>query len=271
MDTNITDKRVTVLFMVSDPYLWSLRVALYLWNKSGLQSGWSRLFFVPEVHVAGFTKPDEWWSKDTEKYLLPHHFHSIGAFEDYPKERWSDAFIAALKLVKTTHVLLMLEDYWLLRDANVVAINEIAKVMLQNGDDIVRGDLTSDCIYKDDARDWFSVRDIDVLEVPPTTEYALSLQAAIFNIELLSQYLLPGETAWQTELAGTRRMNERQDCRIIGTRQWALRYIIAINKGKLDLEGRWMRPPRAMPRALWSDVVAFAGFPPDHLLQKNIM
>ena len=58
--------------------------------------------------------------------------------------------------------------------------------------------------------------------------------------------LIAGETPWQLELEGTRRMSKRPDLEVYGTRNRILNYQIMVDKGEFKRDGSWMYPPRQL-------------------------
>lgn len=176
-------------------------------------------------------------------------FYSIGAPEDYPADRWSDALIEYLKRLTVPVVVLMLEDYWLMRQVNTTVLNDCMEYALNNIDRVLRIDLTSDRVEGGRPTvelDSFGVTDFVMSST--VADYNISLQAAIWNREKLLQILEPGESPWQFELLGTQRLNERlmrgEPFAVLGTRQWPVRYTGVMVRGKFDLDGAWQYPPR---------------------------
>jgi hypothetical protein len=87
-----------VIVMTSDNYYNCLTPFMYLWLR----------FFT----FCGFTEPGV-------ELLHPWRFVSIGKFEDYPAQKWSDALLWVLDNVAQDRFVLMLEDYWLCRPVDV--------------------------------------------------------------------------------------------------------------------------------------------------------
>lgn len=213
---------IPVYIFASDKYLWALRVTLHLYEK----------YWNWPVTVFGFSLPT---------YPLPAcaQFKSMGKFEEYPAWRWSDAVIGALQSTGDEIAVVMLEDYWLTRRVNlrvVRALGDYMKIM-----DITRADLVTDRLYADNLKDLPPYGELDIITNDPPGQYAMSLQASIWNVDRLIKIMRPGETAWQTELEGTTRMTEA-GYKVIGTRQCPVRYIIGVQNGKLALDGGYQKP-----------------------------
>jgi len=224
----------TVCF-TSDNHMWLLRGFLYQWRKYALHDGSD----LAMLEVAGFTDPH-----------LDVPFVSIGKFEDYPIDRWSDALIKYLTGIKDNLVLILLEDYWLMKPINWRGVLDAVDTMTQNKN-ILRFDLSSDRMFSKDARYVASTEHLDLCFAKG--DYSLSFQAGIFRRELLLEILRPGETPWQSELNGTARLNETIYS-VLGSYQWPINYMIVMNKGKIDYEGKWMFPARSLSGTDWMEL-----------------
>lgn len=221
--------RFPVLVMVSDLNLWALKPFLYQFDNH-----WAR-FCKVDVHIAGYTPP---------AYELPpgFKFHSLGKFEDYPVNRYSDSLLEAMELIPGDHFILMLEDYWLTRPVNYMAIEFLARYMSYMPD-VIRMDLTSDRMYAGNPMlEAGSYGYLDLINTPAPSPYRISFQASIYNKRLLAQILKPGESPWEIEILGTGRL-AKTPYRVLGTRQPPIRYFIAVEKGRLN----WQDTPWQMP------------------------
>lgn len=195
-----------------------------------------------EIDIVGYTKPP----KD-----LGARFISLGNFHDYPVDKWSNGLIKYLVQWAPKRVVILLEDYWLVRNMNLRALAVADKVMSQNHD-IARFDLTADRLHNGNFVAAGSSGEFDLIAQDGPQEYSLSFQAAMWDREKLLDVLEMNETPWQSELVGTVRLNHRianDGWLVYGTRQWPMRYIIAVNKGELDLTGGWMYPQTPMPQS----------------------
>jgi hypothetical protein len=226
--------------LTSDHHSWLLKGFLHQWNKYGRKNFMADgMNDALELEVAGFTRPD--WLPGG----IP--FYSIGKFEDYPVEKWSDGLIKYLQGLKEELVLILLEDYWMLRPVNRAAIFNAFGYM-EDHPDVIRFDVASDRMFCQAARHAGYFGNFDLCEGKGA--YALSFQASIFRKDLLLQMLRPGETPWQAELEGSARVN-RSEYRVVGTYQWPMNYMIVVNKGHLDRTGDWMYPSRSLSKADW--------------------
>lgn len=242
--------------LTSDKHSWLLRGFFHQWEKYRGHNGYVWDWF--DVEVAGFTNPG----------FLPADvpFYSIGKFEDYPVDRWSDAVIQYLHSIKDEFVLLLLEDYWMLRPINREAIFNATRYMLNNPD-VIRFDLAADRMFAKNARYIGSYGQLDICECKG--DYSLSTQASIFRREMLIEVLRPGETPWQSELNGTDRLN-KLPYRVVGSYQWPMNYAIVMNKGKLDVTGEWMYPARTLKQDDWRNLAELGYLNPEALSEHAL-
>jgi len=197
--------------LTSDRDLWTVRVCAHLFRKHGGQDR--------PVTVLGFSPPD---------FDLPPlwTFLSIGEQADYPIDRWSDALIGWLKggHRPADVFALLLSDYWLMRQASWPIVDVLADWAMKRPR-LLRLDLTLDRANERGAVDVAYLAFLDIIKAPATAPYKVSLQAAIWNRDLLLSVLKPGLSPWDVELSLSPELHGRQDLRVIGTRQCPVRYI----------------------------------------------
>jgi hypothetical protein len=226
----------TVVF-TSDHHQWLLKGFLHQWEKYK-GKGNEPL----DLEVAGFTRPS---------FLSPDvPFFSIGAFSDYPIQRWSDGVIKYLQSITDELVLILLEDYWLMRTINRAAL-DTAKALMLDHPHVVRFDVAADRMFAKNARYIGNMGTLDICSAKGA--YSLSFQASIWRREMLLEVMQPGETPWQAEISGSGRLNEKP-FGVVGTYQWPICYLIAVNKGKLDRTGSWMFPARTLSAMDWKEL-----------------
>ena len=217
-----------VIVLTSDKYLHALRPFAYLFNEY-----WSA--FQP-VLVAGFTPPN---------FDLPGNFifHSIGAFADYPVNRWSDAVIQLLTQIDDETFVIMLEDYWITRSVNQEAVRMLNDYALQFKN-VLRIDLTTDRLfaygphYPQDIPDYGWCGYLDLVKSDPNLQYHMSMMTAIWRRDNLLRALVPNESPWQVEIDGTARVSKMTDLLVLGTRQWVVRHALGYrggDSGRADL------------------------------------
>lgn len=228
-----------VIVMTSDP------------SQNRVLPGFAWLFnkywgHTQKVTVCGFTKP---YVRLPENF----NFYSIGKFQDFPANRWSDAFGIVLEHLAEEHFVLMLDDYWIFRQVNVDAINILHDYMRQ-----FRYVLKVDLAYDRMGADWgryfqgsnnYGVAGyIDLIHSPPGSNYQMSLWGGMWNRDLLYSFLVQGETAQQIEMRGTERVNSvGSSVVVLGTRQAPLIHgnlIQSSHPGQIVTEiGGWKLSP----------------------------
>ena len=221
---------VKVVLLVADPTLWCLRPFFYMQQK---YAPWIR------GYVAGFSPP---------KFEIPAdwQFVSLGAFEDYPINKWSNAVHNLIGNSGFTEerFILMLEDYFILRQVDEGAIRQLGNYM-ETHPEIAKIDLTTDRLYAADMRDYESYGSMDLIIDNPASAYNTSLLAAIWNKQDFLNMLMDDETPWQFELEGSNRWKSYgpdNNKKILGTRQMPIRHTVAIRNGQIDYEVAWQEP-----------------------------
>jgi hypothetical protein len=207
----------TICF-TSDKRSWAMPAFAHQWDK------YTRLPF----EFAGYTDPGV-------KATLGHTFHSIGDFSDYPFEKWSDGVIKFLSSIHDDLILWMMEDFWLLREVDILAVHLLENYMLQHPD-IARMDLSSDRASNRYILDTGYLGHLDLVESTPEIVYHFSFQAGIWRRKMLLDCMTVGETPWEAEINGNARLIEH-GYRVLGTRQRPMRYLIAVQQGKVTLDG----------------------------------
>lgn len=187
---------------------------------------------MPRPLIGGYTKPG---------FSLDADWYHIGRFIDYPVEKWSDGLIEFLNHVEDDIVLFMMDDYWLNAPVNHDKIMALADY-LQTHNNIARVDVTHDRL-KANWTDLSTVMGIDDLIVSePGSQYYFSYQAALWRKSMLLECLVSGETPWESELRGSYRLNDR-GYYVIGSKQYPMRYTIAVQHGRFTPDGGYQVPP----------------------------
>jgi len=204
-----------VFVTTNDRHLWILPAFAYLFNKY-----WSSL---QPVVVAGYSRPD---------FELPPNFEFYQIAEaNYPVEKWSDGVVQFLESVNDELFVWMLEDMLLTRTVDVRAVGSLAEYMTLHHE-VIRIDLTADRLYAGASPgqrpEYEYYGSMDLVWSEPSSPYHLSLQAAIWRRDYLLNYMIPGETPWQLEMAGTERLSSTPEVVVLGTRQLPCRYTLAL-------------------------------------------
>ncbi len=212
-----------MIVMTSDNYYHCLNPFLSLLKKNFVDYGDAYL----KVDIVGFSPPGNAIASDFVNYpLMPVKFHSLGKYEDYPVNKWSDAILKVLSTIADETFILMLEDYWVYRPVDVTGV-KILYDYARQFKNVLKIDLARDRLYIDGGNrfaygynTYGSAGYIDLVKSPVGTDYQMSLWGGIWNRDSLIPFILPGETAQQIELNGTRRLNEQGDkFLVLGTRQ----------------------------------------------------
>ena len=210
---NMVNNQVRVFVPTCDNYMWCMRPFAYLFNKY-----WNNK---QQVIFGGFTPPD---------FSLPPNFRFFQIdTTDYPPKKWSNGMIKMLQSFPDEYIILLLEDYWLNRKVNIDCVNACVDYM-KHRPRILRIDLTDDRQYAGGVFDVDAVRQYNIVETPPGTQYQMSTQAGLWRKSLLLELLVPNKTAWETEIHTAPPGNMR----VLGTRQKPVQYANALLKGKID-------------------------------------
>lgn len=202
---------IRVFVITCDKYAFALKGFAHQFGKY-----WSEL---QPVIVCGYTMPD---------FDAPDNFSFFSiAPQEYPSNQWTNGLRKVLQTFDDSHLVIMLEDYWLCRGVNHQAVNTLYEFCRLNPQ-VLRMDLTDDRQYNGHAHDhepspYYGYNDI--IETPADSPYQSSLQAGIWNRKLLLEVLQDNESAWQFEIGGTgTNIRNRPDLLVLGTRQRPVRY-----------------------------------------------
>lgn len=195
------------LIVASEKMYKCLNPFMWLWFKyCGLENVTICCFSPPEIKAA-----------------LKVDYYSLGKQSDWPASRWSEKMVRILDEVAEEQFILMLEDYWLVRPVDVKAIRMLFDYAKQF-QNVLKIDLTHDRLYINGganflygANTYDNCGYLDLIKSPPGTPYQMSLWAGIWNREQMRKVLIPGETAQDIEINGTRRVTDDQ--LVLGTRQ----------------------------------------------------
>lgn len=202
-----------ILLYTCDEYAWAVRPFLHL-----LGVYWSR----QQPVVIGGCRP----------FHAPPNVRWLDV-ESRIAARWSDGLIDCLRQMDGTAVVWMLEDYWLCRTVDTAAVGSLADYLC-NHPDVLKIDLTGDRLHSGRAVDIDAWGHCDIIETGWDTAYQWSTQAAIWNREHLLDSLRPEMSPWDFEL----RDRPAHHLRVLGTRQWPVRYVNGVGMG-LDAQYRY--------------------------------
>lgn len=236
-----------IVIITSDRTSWALRPLAYT-----IRCYWD---IELNVLVGGYTPP---------AFPMPPGwvFHSLGAFVDYPANRWSDGLIKLLEFVHSDLVLLHFDDFWLTRPVDQAALR-IAHSYMNDNPGVARFDLTSDRLGAAGIVDAGNAGHLDLVKAPKDSPYNFSYQTAIWRREMLLDLIAPGESAAQSEMNGNGRLFER-GYGVVGTRQVPIKYCIAVQHGQLAFDGGYQGENHALKPAD-AEYIKAQGWIPDGL------
>lgn len=211
--------QIRVFTITSDKYLWTLKPFSYLFNLY-----WSEL---QPVVIVGYNHPDFFLPENYSFFSVDNH--------NYPPKMWSNALIRFLQSVDDEIFCLLFDDYWLSRTVDHAGISTLADYMINNKD-VLRLDLTTDRLHARgdarDARDYEDWGHYDLIITTNDVPYQMSFQPALWNRNLMLSLLEDGMTPWEIEV----QTQPKDYMKVLGTRQWPLRYANAILKGKIQMD-----------------------------------
>ena len=168
---------------------------------------------------------------------------------------WSDRLIFALSSLKEEYVLLLLEDYFLMKQVNNEDFVKSIEVMRKYESDYLR-------IFPVPGPDKLLLENEEFGVISTDAPYSISTQATIWRRESLLRFLVPGESVWEFEVKGSERNKETKLLGFSISKNHRKRaedgnypyvyYCTAIYKGK------WMR---GIPKLLREEQVSFPDGP----------
>lgn len=186
--------------LTNDNHIWLMRGFAYLWNKYCNEEYCKRELTV--FYGSQFPIP-----------IFSYCRQAVGQF---PAKRWSDSLLRAMNYIDEKYFILMLEDYWLYDYVDYDKIDQLKNLMI---DDILRIDLSGNRASRKSA---FEIAP-GIVETPPGTSYQMSFQAAIWHKENLRKVLRKGESPWEAERNGSKRVDKLK-LRVLGTKPALLHY-----------------------------------------------
>ncbi len=129
-----------------------------------------------------------------KKIFTHERINSIRVEHD---KNWSDSMLSAIEQIPAKYILIMLEDYFLHQFVDDMHIWNAFNIMQQ------RNAAYLQIAYSVEGADLESNLPYNIVKKLPEAEYRTSLQAAIWDKEILKTLLLSGESPWQFEKAGS--------------------------------------------------------------------
>lgn len=209
---------IRVFVFTSDKYNHALQPFAFLFNR----------YWSPQqpVIVSGFAAPD---------FDLPDNFtfFSLGAQQNYPFGKWSDAVIDTLAhFPKEDIFCLMLEDYWLIQPVrqDVIAMAEGYMRQYRN---TIKFDLCAERRYAAGSTHFADLADIALVRSDPHSPYHFSLLTGLWNRDALLSVLPRNWSPHEVELSGTPHLAARTEYQVIGTvtDPWPLKHTLVFRSG----------------------------------------
>lgn len=205
--------------MTNDNHLWLVKPFLEL-----AKIYWPGQHF----HIIGFNPP-HWAMPDNGDFI------SIDD-QNWPSNKWSNQLLSLLDYIRQQHFILMLEDFWINAPVNVQAIESLYELASKQSN-VLRIDLSQDRQYNAPHVTCQVWQGTKIIETYHNSPYQMSLQAGIWNRELLRTAVLPDWSPWDVEIIGTQRQNalSGKGGRVLGTTINPLPYIPVVRKNRPGL------------------------------------
>lgn len=162
---------------------------------------------------------------------------------NYPANRWSTGIIEFLERIDDEFFIMLLEDYWIAKPVknDIVETCETYMKNWSKKDNILRLDLSSDRAAGKRSVHYMPLKtddghNFDLIKSKPMADYQMSVQAAIWNKELLLWVLEKDKTAWEVEVEGTEYLHLHPEVLVLGTKERPINYrpTYRVNKNKFD-------------------------------------
>ncbi len=114
---------------------------------------------------------------------------------------WSSGFRYSLEQISHQYVIVLLEDYLFTRPVDTAQLERLINYMEKKGAGCLR-------LYPCPGPDLPISDNPDVGEISKEADYRLSLQAAVWDKNILLKLVREGESAWELEINGTKRTND---------------------------------------------------------------
>lgn len=141
-----------------------------------------------------------------------------------PARDWSNDTIAILKQIPERNVIILLEDYFVYAHPDQQLLDASVELLENKNATFLR----LACFPSDHFEDYA----YDVMQDHPEfvvtrkeARYRVNLQAGIWDREKLTQLIVPGESPWAFETAGTKRSRESNEVYLGVREKKGLRYV----------------------------------------------
>lgn len=139
---------------------------------------------------------------------------------------WASNCIYVLNQLSVDKVVLLLDDYFIYEPVNGDRVRKLVRHARDHSIGCLR---LTPC--PGPTGPWKGTESLGIIK--PGDQYRLSLQSAIWDKQVLLGLLKPGESAWDTEVAGSRRsVSVKKPFVSVWRGQAPLKYTIGVLKGK---------------------------------------
>jgi len=116
---------------------------------------------------------------------------------------WSSSFLKAVEKAGTKYLLILIEDYFLLKPPDQAFLKPALGFMKEKEASYLR-------LFPRPGADNIigEINGCKLGEVLKQSDYRVSLQAAIWEADYIKKLVKPGESAWEFEVEGSRRSND---------------------------------------------------------------
>jgi hypothetical protein len=167
---------------------------------------------------------------------------------NYPLNKWSNQVIDTLNMVEDDLVLFMLDDYWLIRQADLESLS-VGCQMLVRDEEVYAFDASTNTLF---SKDKIFVREINYRKMyVSNNQYAYSFQAYVWKRRRLLASLRREENPWVAEMSGLSRIGMSPK-RIFTFENPCLYYANVKYKGEWDFEGKTVTPQRTLTKEDWN-------------------
>jgi hypothetical protein len=147
-----------------------------------------------------------------------------------PDRGWADGVTAMLDQLSSEHVILLLEDFFIERDADMTMIRQLCE-LAQRRPEIASIRLSPLPAPSEVSGASFDEHPDLLLVVPRGSSYRISAQPAVWRVDAVRRFLRRGFTAWDFEQYGTQ-MSEYSGDVFLGPVRPALVYEHVVEKGR---------------------------------------
>jgi len=165
---------------------------------------------------------------------LPPNFvwHQIDD-HNYGFQQWGDGMLRLMDQIAEKYFLLLLEDFYIYNFVPTDYVKWLWRKLRATAD-LLRIDLSTDRASKRHVPTGIPT----VIESPPPNKYQMSLQAALWDKELMREVIEPDWSPWDCEIEGTKKLNLRTDIRVWGTTRAPIKYapIYRARQNRVQLE-----------------------------------